>query len=228
MTDDSTIADFDDRRIGLGAGVRSADGTIRLSCFRLIRTPPEQAIVSGGGALHCPLKSVAASVSGGKTHVPIALIAADADVPWADSNNVIVFPCPCCGRWSSRGVSDPTKPSAEAAAALAATHGSERPGAVALLLAAQADLVVRVVVTGLAHPRVPADPALPGLLMASSVLRSLVPGAERLGWCRPRRALNDRRADGDGRVAHTLCDLRLCRATIDSASIKHDVAFAPD
>ena len=22
-------------------------------------------------------------------------------LPWADSTNVIVFPCPCCGRWSS-------------------------------------------------------------------------------------------------------------------------------
>jgi len=105
MTGDSTIADFDDGRIGLGAGVRSADGTICLSCFRLMRTPSVQAIVSGSGALHCPLKSVAASVSGGKTHVPIALIAAD--VPWADSTNVIVLPYPCCGRWSSRGVSDP-------------------------------------------------------------------------------------------------------------------------
>ena len=39
MTGDSTIADFDDGRIGLRAGVRSADGTICLSCFRLIRTP---------------------------------------------------------------------------------------------------------------------------------------------------------------------------------------------
>ena len=39
MTGDSTIADFDDGRIGLGAGVRSADGTICLSCFRLIGTP---------------------------------------------------------------------------------------------------------------------------------------------------------------------------------------------
>ena len=61
MTGDSTIADFDDGRIGLGAGVRSAEGMICLSCFRLMRTLP-QAIVSGSGALHCPLKSVAASV----------------------------------------------------------------------------------------------------------------------------------------------------------------------
>jgi len=54
-------ADFDDGRIGLGAGVRSAEGMICLSCFRLMRTLP-QAIVSGSGALRCPLKSVAASV----------------------------------------------------------------------------------------------------------------------------------------------------------------------
>jgi hypothetical protein len=45
MIGDSTIADFDDGRIGLRARVRPADGTICLSYFRLI--PTEHALSAG-------------------------------------------------------------------------------------------------------------------------------------------------------------------------------------
>jgi hypothetical protein len=47
---DSTLADLDDGRIGLRARVRPADGTVCLSCFRLMRTPSGGAVPGVGCA----------------------------------------------------------------------------------------------------------------------------------------------------------------------------------